>query len=160
MEWFAANLNKPITLDQMATLTGATKSSISKNISILTNNGWVITKTSVHTFVCHAVGTINPDVSLTKRQPQFRRVQRSKRKVVPTPTQIQDAVDKLAKPPVVEVVPQVVPEPVAITPVVVEQVDGVKVGDYLEVVFVSRHGLILAQHEDGETGHVYKLVSL
>ena len=131
MEYFATHIGDPTTVDQLVEVTGGSRSSISGNITVLTNNRWIIIKTGESTFVCHATGSYNPDTSLRKRQPQFLKVQKPG-----------------ARHPAPEAPATEVELPLA------PGTKGLQPGDLLEVIRVSRNGTVWA--EDGE-GNLHRV---
>ena len=128
MEYFATHIGDPTTVDQLVEVTGGSRSSISGNITVLTNNRWIIIKTGESTFVCHATGSYNPDTSLRKRQKQFLTIQKP------------NGAKALAAAPAVEWTEPELP--------LAPGTKGLQPGDLLEVIRVSRNGTVWA--EDGE----------
>ena len=138
MEWFSTHIGKTVTMDRLVAITGASKGTISTNITILTNAGWVITKPEHSKFVCHRVGSSEPDTGLTVRRDEFKRVVRSGLSLTP--------VVAIPNETVTTIVPQVVDNDRVLQP-----------GDLMEVVFISRVGTI---HVEDEHGNHYTVTPL
>jgi hypothetical protein len=145
--YLANSLQQEITMDKLQVVgNNCARNTVSSIITQLTNAGWIITKPSNRSYMCHKVGTGKTN-GRTKRNVSLQA--------------FHSVIDQFDISDDVKVVP-VETQPVkaeVVSPATSPNSSPINIGDLLEVVYVSRTQTIYAEDADGNAYTIKSFVT-
>ena len=151
--YMASHLGAEVSIRELMTVGECARNTVSGAITALVSQGWIITKPSMASFVCHAIGSAKPTYPIAKRQYSLQAMHKV-HGAFPTHPQVVPPAPEVA-PPVV-VTPVVQPEPVSLPLAAVYLT--LMAGDLLEVVHISKGGRVYGIDNDGNLYTLRKVV--